>query len=127
MFRCLTAHQRELVDRAGTLADRFAERAATNGEQNRFPYENYDNLREAGFLGLTVPAELGGLGAGLPEILPGAGVPRDGWRLHRPGRHDAHLTAGAVGGRLAPHRQPAPGTAAAQGRGGHAEPGFGHQ
>jgi alkylation response protein AidB-like acyl-CoA dehydrogenase len=66
----LTAAQRELVDRAGTLADVFAERAAAHDRENTFPFENYDDLREAGFLRLSVPTELGGMGAGLGEILP---------------------------------------------------------
>ncbi|GAA3555395.1 acyl-CoA dehydrogenase family protein [Amycolatopsis ultiminotia] len=66
----LTPGQQELVDRAGKLADVFAERAAQHDRENTFPHENYDDLREAGFLRLSVPEELGGFGAGLPEILP---------------------------------------------------------
>ncbi|WP_020671053.1 acyl-CoA dehydrogenase family protein [Amycolatopsis nigrescens] len=70
MKQCLTTEQRELEHRAGELADRFAERAAGHDRENTFPHENYDELRAAGFLRLSVPTELGGLGAGLPEILP---------------------------------------------------------
>ncbi|WP_116044496.1 acyl-CoA dehydrogenase family protein [Amycolatopsis palatopharyngis] len=70
MQPCLTGTQRRFVEQAGVLADKFAERAAEFDEQNTFPFRNYDDLREAGFLRLTVPTELGGLGAGLPEILP---------------------------------------------------------
>ncbi|MDT8911120.1 acyl-CoA dehydrogenase family protein [Amycolatopsis sp. PS_44_ISF1] len=66
----LTPGQQELVDRAGKLADVFAERAALHDRENTFPHENYEDLREAGFLRLSVPEELGGAGAGLPEILP---------------------------------------------------------
>ncbi|MGW4483267.1 acyl-CoA dehydrogenase family protein [Amycolatopsis sp. NPDC004368] len=66
----LTPGQQELVDKAGKLADVFAERAALHDRENTFPHENYDDLREAGFLRLSVPEELGGFGAGLPEILP---------------------------------------------------------
>lgn len=58
------------MDKAGKLADVFAERAALHDRENTFPHENYDDLREAGFLRLSVPEELGGFGAGLPEILP---------------------------------------------------------
>jgi alkylation response protein AidB-like acyl-CoA dehydrogenase len=66
----LTAEQQELVDRVGKLADVFAERAAEHDRENTFPFQNYEDLREAGFLRLSVPEELGGVGAGLPEIVP---------------------------------------------------------
>ncbi|TWP46436.1 acyl-CoA dehydrogenase [Lentzea tibetensis] len=59
----------EILDVAGRLADRFAERAARHDRDNTFPHENYDDLREAGFLRLSVPEELGGLGAAQREIL----------------------------------------------------------
>jgi hypothetical protein len=48
----------------------FAQRATTHDRDNSFPFENYDDLRDGGFLKLTVPTELGGLGAGLAEVLP---------------------------------------------------------
>ncbi|RZQ65335.1 acyl-CoA dehydrogenase family protein [Amycolatopsis suaedae] len=69
-MKCLTERQREFVDRAALLADRFAERAEQHDRDNTFPHENYDDLREAGFLKLSVPAELGGGGAELPDLLP---------------------------------------------------------
>jgi alkylation response protein AidB-like acyl-CoA dehydrogenase len=69
-IHCLTDRQRELVELAGELADRFAKRAADHDRDNTFPHENYDDLRAAGFLRLTVPVELGGQGASLAEILP---------------------------------------------------------
>lgn len=60
----------ELMTRAGELADAFADRAAAHDRDNTFPFRNYEDLRGAGFLRLSVPAELGGLGAGLADILP---------------------------------------------------------
>ncbi|HEV7977595.1 acyl-CoA dehydrogenase family protein [Amycolatopsis sp.] len=66
----LTAEQQDLVDQAGKLADVFAERAAAHDRDNTFPFENYEDLREAGFLRLSVPKELGGFGATLAEIAP---------------------------------------------------------
>lgn len=60
----------ELLEVAGRLADRFAARAEEHDRDNTFPHENYDDLRDAGFLGLSVPEELGGLGATQQEILP---------------------------------------------------------
>ena len=65
----LTARQRELVELAGRLADRFAERAAEHDRNGSFPFENYEEMREAGYLGLTVPEELGGHGASLHELI----------------------------------------------------------
>jgi alkylation response protein AidB-like acyl-CoA dehydrogenase len=67
---CLTPRQQELVDIAGKLADTFAERATEHDRENTFPVENYDDLRAAGFLRLTVPTELGGQGASLEELVP---------------------------------------------------------
>ena len=43
---------------------RFAARAAEYDRDARFPAENYDDMREAGLLGISVPKEHGGLGAG---------------------------------------------------------------
>jgi alkylation response protein AidB-like acyl-CoA dehydrogenase len=65
----LTARQRELVELAGRLADTFAERAAEHDRDASFPFENYEDMREAGYLGLTVPEELGGRGASLLELI----------------------------------------------------------
>ncbi|GAB2750986.1 acyl-CoA dehydrogenase family protein [Amycolatopsis magusensis] len=69
-MHCLTERQQGFVDRAAVLADRFAERAQLHDRENTFPHENYEDLREAGFLQLSVPAELGGEGAELADILP---------------------------------------------------------
>jgi alkylation response protein AidB-like acyl-CoA dehydrogenase len=60
----LTDRQRELVETARRLGrDRFAPRAARYDATATFPFENYTDLREAGFLGLTIPDRYGGLGA----------------------------------------------------------------
>jgi alkylation response protein AidB-like acyl-CoA dehydrogenase len=65
----LTARQREIVDLAAGLASEFAERAPEHDRDASFPFKNYERMREAGYLGLTVPEELGGMGAGLYELL----------------------------------------------------------
>jgi alkylation response protein AidB-like acyl-CoA dehydrogenase len=67
--QCLTQRQRELVELAARLADEFAERAAEHDRDGSFPFENYERMREEGYLGLTVPEELGGKGAGLLELV----------------------------------------------------------
>ena len=60
----LTDEQRAIIERAAALArERFAPRAARHDAEASFPYENYADLRRAGFLALTVPKEYGGLGA----------------------------------------------------------------
>ncbi|RZS41072.1 alkylation response protein AidB-like acyl-CoA dehydrogenase [Herbihabitans rhizosphaerae] len=66
----LNDEQAKLVDRAGELADLFATRAIEHDRENTFPHENYADLRDAGFLRMSVPTELGGGGAGLAEIVP---------------------------------------------------------
>ena len=42
--------------------EKFAARAADHDANSSFPFENYRELHQAGFLGLTIPAEYGGLG-----------------------------------------------------------------
>jgi alkylation response protein AidB-like acyl-CoA dehydrogenase len=54
----------EIVARASDLAGRFAERAAGHDQDASFPFENFAELSQAGLLSLTVPAALGGAGAG---------------------------------------------------------------
>jgi alkylation response protein AidB-like acyl-CoA dehydrogenase len=65
----LTHKQQEIVDLAGRLADTFAERATLHDRENTFPLENYEELRETGYLTLTVPEELGGGGASLTDLV----------------------------------------------------------
>jgi alkylation response protein AidB-like acyl-CoA dehydrogenase len=69
MEQCLTPRQREIVDLAGRLAEEFAERAVEHDRDGTFPFENYERMREEGYLGLTVPEDLGGMGAGLYELI----------------------------------------------------------
>jgi alkylation response protein AidB-like acyl-CoA dehydrogenase len=53
-----------IFDKANWLASEFAGRAAQHDRDASFPFENFDRLSEAGLLALTVPAGLGGSGAG---------------------------------------------------------------
>src|SRR5579875_2909627 len=64
-----TERQKQFVALAGELADTFAKRASENEWAGRFPYENYRDLHEAGYLKLTIPRELGGWGANVLEVV----------------------------------------------------------
>ncbi|RPH73885.1 MAG: acyl-CoA dehydrogenase family protein, partial [Candidatus Rokuibacteriota bacterium] len=60
----MSAAQQDLVARARALAlERFAPRAGLHDREASFPFDDYADLREAGFLALCVPARYGGLGA----------------------------------------------------------------
>jgi alkylation response protein AidB-like acyl-CoA dehydrogenase len=63
-----------------------AERAPVYDQENRFFDEDFVALRDAGYLRLNVPKELGGLGLSLPEVC------REQYRL----AYHAHATALAV-------------------------------
>jgi len=58
----ITADQRLLQQRCLTLAAEFAPRSAEHDRDASHPLENYQRLREEGFLTLTVPTEWGGSG-----------------------------------------------------------------
>jgi len=62
------------VERALLLAPRFAARAELHDREASFPFENFKDLSEAGLLALTVPAALGGGGAGLRDTARVLGV-----------------------------------------------------
>lgn len=58
-------------DPAGILTDelleRFRERAAVHDRENTFPDDDLAELKQAGYLAILVPGELGGAGLGLAE------------------------------------------------------------
>jgi alkylation response protein AidB-like acyl-CoA dehydrogenase len=58
-----------LLETIGKLADRFAGRAERYDKEALFPVQNIADLREAGYLALTVPARYGGLEASLYELV----------------------------------------------------------
>ena len=57
------------VARARELAPGFQTRAARHDREGSFPFENFRELREAGFFGLTVPRSHGGEEASLTTFL----------------------------------------------------------
>ncbi|WP_037284199.1 acyl-CoA dehydrogenase family protein [Saccharibacillus sacchari] len=59
----------KLVAWADRLAERFAERAAKHDQEGSFPFENFEELKAAGYAKLTLSEEQGGDGASLYEWL----------------------------------------------------------
>jgi alkylation response protein AidB-like acyl-CoA dehydrogenase len=64
----------DYVARASLLAANFAERAVAHDRDASFPFENFEDLSQAGLLSLTVPAALGGGGAGAGEAARVLGI-----------------------------------------------------
>jgi acyl-CoA dehydrogenase len=64
----MTTITADAISIARQLADEFRERAAEYDRTGEFPKQNYDRMRETGYLRAPVPDQLGGLGATLPEI-----------------------------------------------------------
>ncbi len=70
MFSAMTPEQRRLVHAIRALAsENFPARAQRNDAEMRFPFENYADLRGAGFLALNIPKRFGGMGAGLMDYV----------------------------------------------------------
>jgi alkylation response protein AidB-like acyl-CoA dehydrogenase len=56
-----------IIDRVNLLVPGFTERAPSHDRAASFPFENFQELSEAGLLALPVPKVLGGAGAGVRE------------------------------------------------------------
>jgi alkylation response protein AidB-like acyl-CoA dehydrogenase len=63
-----------IFDKANSLASEFAARAALHDRDGSFPFENFEQLSEAGLLALTVPTALGGTGAGALDAVRIIGI-----------------------------------------------------
>lgn len=57
-----------IVELAQKHASDFAQRAEKHDIEGSFPFENIDAMNESGYMALTVPVELGGLGANIEEF-----------------------------------------------------------
>jgi alkylation response protein AidB-like acyl-CoA dehydrogenase len=60
--------EQDLVDRANGLTAVFAARAAEHDREASFPFENFELLRDAELLNLTIPAEFGGQSVSLTTV-----------------------------------------------------------
>ena len=70
MKQLYTERQKRFLALADQLVERFRDRATANDADNTFSFQNYEDMREVGLLNLSVPEELGGLGATLFEVIP---------------------------------------------------------
>ncbi|MCM3626946.1 acyl-CoA/acyl-ACP dehydrogenase [Paenibacillus glycanilyticus] len=61
--------EKALVAQAEQLAASFAERASRHDREGSFPFDNFADLREAGYLKLTVPRAYGGDEISLYELV----------------------------------------------------------
>lgn len=64
-----TEPRQEIVDLAAGLVPALAARAAGYDEADAFCHEDFDDLVAAGYTAITVPAELGGMGAGALDLV----------------------------------------------------------
>ncbi len=62
-------HEQALADMADRLAVRFSERAPLHDSQGSFPFDNVEDLKNAGYLKLTVPKAYGGDEISLYELV----------------------------------------------------------
>ncbi len=61
--------EREIAALADRLAETFAKRAAIHDQEGSFPFDNFADLKQSGYLKLTVPKEFGGDEISLYELL----------------------------------------------------------
>ncbi|MDR7071749.1 acyl-CoA dehydrogenase family protein [Fictibacillus barbaricus] len=64
-----TKIQRRWFEKMDYLAEKFSERADHFDREGRFPFENVNDLKKAGYLSLTIPKEFGGEGLSLYEFV----------------------------------------------------------
>ena len=68
MIDQLTESQRKWHDLAAKHADDFSIRAAQHDEENSYPFENMQALRDSGYTAMPIPVDMGGGGASLLEV-----------------------------------------------------------
>jgi alkylation response protein AidB-like acyl-CoA dehydrogenase len=85
----LTASETEAVALARRHAEQFRERVERHDRENSFPFEDFDDMKQSGYLGIPVPQELGGAGVSLyglcraqDELAQGAPATALGVNMH---------------------------------------------
>jgi alkylation response protein AidB-like acyl-CoA dehydrogenase len=68
-FYIKNEQQRTWHEKIAELAEGFAKRADKHDRDGSFPFENIEELKEAGYVSLTIPKEFGGEGLGLYDFL----------------------------------------------------------
>jgi len=63
-----TERTERLVALAGELADEFAKRADEHDQENTFPFENFERMKETRYTLLPLPEDVGGLGGTLLDF-----------------------------------------------------------
>ena len=64
-----TERQRHFVELAAAHAEDFKTRVAQHDRENTFPFENVTAMKTSGYTNMTVPAELGGGGANVLDLV----------------------------------------------------------
>lgn len=67
-FRPVRPDDEAFVSLAAELGADFKPHASRHDRDNTFVYTNFDRMRDAGYLRLAVPEELGGLGASMRQV-----------------------------------------------------------
>jgi alkylation response protein AidB-like acyl-CoA dehydrogenase len=70
-FAARTEREHDIVQRARAAAHVAAEHASRHDRDGSFPTEGLAALAESGYLALTIPADLGGLGGNIAELVLG--------------------------------------------------------
>ena len=61
--------QRKFLDLAAAHADDFKTRSAQHDRENSFPFENVEHMKASGYTAIMVPAELGGGGGDILDLV----------------------------------------------------------
>ena len=64
-----TERQRKLLEMASAHAEDFKSRVAQHDRQNTFPFENVERMKASGYTSIMVPAELGGGGGDILDLV----------------------------------------------------------
>src|SRR5215470_7709004 len=61
--------QRKFIEIAAAHAEDFKTRVAQHDRENSFPYENVERMKASGYTSIMVPAELGGGGGDILDLV----------------------------------------------------------